>query len=338
MSFLGVPYALPPLGSLRWKPPQPLSPDHWFQDDSEASPAPGGGYVDRTHSDGIFDGKVRRGIEQSDWTNNVEDILYVNVWSPWLRRIAPVKNLRKSRGVPVILYLHVFSTNVQHPFISPIDPPSLVSSQDIVLVEAHVRFGSFSRCPPETKDGSEWNLALLDMQAALEWVIENAEAFGGDPSRLVIASAGEGAAAVSLLSLLPLPASTESFTDGRNPRLLRINCVDVPVQTLDDAHQDWDSMLTALGGTAPSSSALLAYDKSRTRPCFRPVLAPPLPPSPINGGHGAHPAEMMVVNETFNPLGSLKTLPAKEKERAEQLIGKLVEFAWADAHQKRSSL
>ncbi|KAJ3343586.1 hypothetical protein HDU93_007467 [Gonapodya sp. JEL0774] len=327
-------YALKPIKFLRWKPPQPLDPDQWFQHDPE----------------GILEGKQRRGREAPGWNGDEEDVLYLNVWCPWLRRISRARNIRKSYGVPIIVYFHANPPTSQQSsqrLASSLNPASLVALHDVVFIEAHVRSGVFGRgVPPETSnsdtDTEGLNLTLLDMRMALEWVLENAEAFGGDVTRVVLAGSEEASVAVRLLTFfpiqrpfLPTPADATPIEAQLNLRVLLINPLPATFTSLDTVRREWAAMRNALGGAstdmfAVASAPIISYDQSLARPAFRPVLAPPLPAEAVSDENfGPDVVGAMVVKElAWHVFGDLKEKVIGERMRVEAKRKEIVDFAW----------
>lgn len=181
----GVPYAAPPIGGRRFRPP--VAPEPWT------------GVRDTVHPSAAAPQQIIL-TGSSLGTGTDEDCLYVNITSP-----APDDAKR-----PVLVWVHggAFLTGsgaqfgVQH----------LVTAGDIVVVTINYRLGPFGFVNFGSIVGPEHagaNLGLLDQIQALRWVRENIEAFGGDPDRVTVA--GESAGSVSVSLLLTAPAAAPFF-------------------------------------------------------------------------------------------------------------------------------
>lgn len=180
-AWRGIPYARPPLGSLRFK-----APDTLF-----------------SHRTGIFDANraspscLQRDLFffSPDWISGDENCLYLNVFAPLLSR------KRKAATHPVMIFIHG-PTFFSGPG-SSYDPRRILS-HDTVLVTFSYRVGPFGFL--STEDGaSPGNYGLLDQVAVLKWVQSHISAFSGDPSRVTIFGQGAGAHSV-LLHLMAAPS------------------------------------------------------------------------------------------------------------------------------------
>ncbi|CAH1268552.1 CES2 [Branchiostoma lanceolatum] len=183
--FAGIPYAAPPVGDLRWRPPQ--DPAGWT------------GVRDATQF-GNRCPQVRESTfarrsplhELSHRSNSSsEDCLYLNVYTP---------NVSSAADLPVMLWIHggglALGTGDSYPAEIP------TSLHNVVMVTINYRLSNLGFLPtgdPET-DG---NVALLDMAKALQWVQANIRNFGGDPDRVTIFGQSGGGWAVSLLVMSP---------------------------------------------------------------------------------------------------------------------------------------
>ncbi len=180
--YKGIPYAAPPVGELRWKPPQPAAPWTGVRQATAFGPQCMQGTI---FSDIVFDRPAS------------EDCLYLNVWTP----AAPAATPR-----PVMVWIHGGGFQAGAASEPRHDGHHLVQ-KDVVLVTLNYRLGVFGfLAHPEMaeEDGNVvGNFALLDMIAALRWVRENAAAFGGDPDNVTIFGESAGSFAVSALMASP---------------------------------------------------------------------------------------------------------------------------------------
>ena len=179
--FRGIPFAQPPIGSLRWKPPQPLTvPPGIFR---AVQPAPTclQAYV---------------GWNRADAERSAESCLYLDIRTP--------RPARKAR-LPVLVWIHG-GANWGGSAGSIID--SGLADRGIVVVTVQYRLGIFgflshSQLTRESPHGASGNFGLMDQIAALEWVKRNIAAFGGDPASVTLAGHSAGAQDVGLLLLSP---------------------------------------------------------------------------------------------------------------------------------------
>jgi para-nitrobenzyl esterase len=179
--FLGIPYAAPPIGPLRWKPPAP--PASWV------SPRPAQDFGSRCMQAPLFDDMVFRDSAPS------EDCLTLNVWAP-----AGAKKL------PVMFWIHGGGF-VGGASSEPRQDGTNLAKNGVVVVSLNYRlgiFGFFAHPDLMAEQGAAGNYGLLDMVAALHWVRENVAAFGGDPANVTIFGESAGSFAVSALMASPL--------------------------------------------------------------------------------------------------------------------------------------
>lgn len=178
--FRGIPYAMPPVGSLRWKPPQP--PQAWTS-------------VRQCHQ---FGPSCPQPKESSSTVYN-EDCLYLNVWAPEIRHQAKL---------PVMVWIHGGAFNFGGASLPEYEGKNL-AAQGVVVVTINYRLGplGFFAHPllnEESGKGVSGNYGLLDQIAALQWVQRNIAAFNGDSAQVTIFGQSAGSRSVSLLLLSPL--------------------------------------------------------------------------------------------------------------------------------------
>ena len=182
--FAGIPYAAPPVGPLRWKPPQPSPQWDGIRDASEYGPR----CVQDTTNDPDFGRSVS------------EDCLTLNVWVP---------KPPAAESLPVMVWIHGggFANGSGDIY----DARWLVGRGDVVVVTLNYRLGAlgFLAHPALATDGDVGNYGLADQQAALRWVRDNIADFGGDPDKVTIA--GESAGAMSVCDHFVAPGSAGLF-------------------------------------------------------------------------------------------------------------------------------
>jgi len=187
--FLGVPYAQPPVGDLRWRAPQPVASWDGVRAAKEFSASC---YQQEPKPFGPYTGPFLTVTERS------EDCLYLNVW-------APDGGASKR---PVYFFIHGGAFQAGGSSVPAIDGAAL-ARKDVVVVTFNYRLGilGFLAHPELTRESplaSSGNYGLLDMIEALHWVRANIDRFGGDPNNVTIAGQSAGAAAVGHLLLSPL--------------------------------------------------------------------------------------------------------------------------------------
>lgn len=173
--FLGVPYAQPPVGALRWAPPQPAIPWNGVRDATRA---------------GSNCPQQASGPGQPASTN--EDCLFLNITTP--RRVPSGSRL------PVMVWWHGggYTTGAG----SEYDADRMAAQGDVIVVTINYRLGVFGYFGlPGLKDSGDFGFA--DQIAATRWVKQNAAAFGGDPGNLTVF--GESAGGMSACALLTSP-------------------------------------------------------------------------------------------------------------------------------------
>lgn len=201
--FKGIPFAAPPVGELRWRPPQPPVP---WQSERDAS-RPGSECIQDVDGLGPFIQPLATAYGASYTIEPVsfsEDCLYLNVWAPaW-----PVKSAN-----PVMIWIHGGSNTAGSGSQATYDASSL-ASHGVVVVTINYRLGIFGffahpELTAESPHHSSGNYGLLDQLAALQWVHDNIAAFGGDPSNVTVF--GESAGSIDAGVLITSPLSAHLF-------------------------------------------------------------------------------------------------------------------------------
>jgi para-nitrobenzyl esterase len=174
--FKGIPFAAPPVGDLRWREPMPVKAWQGVRDGTQ------------------FSSRCMQGGQ-----NVSEDCLYLNVWTPeW-----PSKSRR-----PVMLWIHGGGNFAGSGSEANFDGESL-ARRGVVLVTANYRLGAFGflahpELTAESRHHSSGNYGLLDQVAAMKWVRENIERFGGDPRNVTIFGESAGSLDINVLMTSPL--------------------------------------------------------------------------------------------------------------------------------------
>jgi para-nitrobenzyl esterase len=186
-AFLGIPYAAPPFGANRMRPPQPVTAWDGERDATAYGPTvPKGDYPPQYTA--LFPEVVIPG----------EDCLNLNVWTP-----DP-----NADGLPVLAWIHGGSFMNGSGSIGEYNG-SAFARDGVVCVTINYRLAAEGFL---FLDDGIANLGLLDQLAALRWVQANIAAFGGDPARVTVA--GESAGAMSVSTLLSMPLAEGLFAQA----------------------------------------------------------------------------------------------------------------------------
>jgi para-nitrobenzyl esterase len=181
-SFKRIPFAAPPVGDLRFRPPAPAAPWTDVRDATAFSPQ----------------------CVQVDYETRApigkEDCLYLNVWSPSDRTGAPL---------PVLFWIHGGDNVIGSASEAYYEAHQLAEKAHVVVVTINYRLGAFGwlahpAFANESPHQSSGNYGLLDQIAALEWTRDNIAAFGGDPSRVLVGGQSAGASNTCALVTSPL--------------------------------------------------------------------------------------------------------------------------------------
>jgi len=180
-SFLGIPYAAPPLGDLRWRAPQPVKAWQGIRQATNFGP-------------------VCRQIAEWIKMPQSEDCLTLNVWAPVRKAAKPY---------PVLVWIHGGALRNGHGSEWGPEGGKSVVQKGVILVSMNYRLGVFGffahpELAAEASDHSSGNQGFRDQIAALQWVKRNIAAFGGDPHRVTIAGESAGGSSVTALTVSPL--------------------------------------------------------------------------------------------------------------------------------------
>ncbi len=241
-AFRGIPYAAPPVGALRWQPPQDVLPWKGVRECVEfgaVAPQPFG-----------LTGLVGDPLPDQD-----EDCLFLNIWTTQAGRDAKK---------PVMVWIHGGGFSVGWSNQSAYEG-SEFAKRGIVLVTINYRLGplGFLAHPAlsaESDHNSSGNYAMLDQIAALTWIQKNIAAFGGDPGNVTIFGESAGGSIVNALCTSPLAkglihkgiAQSPGITDGQYAHLTRPTKYTRSAEEIGESwaarflNEDSDDLLTTL--------------------------------------------------------------------------------------------
>jgi para-nitrobenzyl esterase len=217
-SFEGIPFAAPPIGELRWRPPQPVNP--WEGERSAER----------------FGPKCMQGGKPAevDPLNPLmsEDCLYLNVWTP-----------AKSADdrLPVMVWIYGGSFKIgsgSEPWYNGAN----LAKKGVIVVTVNYRLDVFGflahpELTAESNDHASGDYALLDQIAALEWVKRNIAAFGGDPGRTTLFGESAGSLSVSALMASPLAHGLFQRVIGESGAMLFPDASPYALASLTEAEQ-----------------------------------------------------------------------------------------------------
>ena len=222
--FKGVPFAAPPVGNLRWKAPQPVQKWEGVRKATEYGPNP---MQEALFGDMNFGTKV-----------NSEDCLYLNIWTP-------AKTMKEH--LPVLIYFNgggLMAGSGSEPRYAG----DAMARKGIISITANYREGIFGffahpQLSKETSYKGSGNYGFMDQVAAIQWVKDNIEAFGGDPNRITIVGESAGSMSVSALMASPLCQGLFAQAMGSSGSVMGFN----KVLTLKEAEQKGVKLAKQIG-------------------------------------------------------------------------------------------
>lgn len=236
--FKGIPYALPPVGALRWKPPQPMPRWSGVRTAADFGPICVQPQAEPTPAN----------IYSSAPVPMSEDCLTLNIWAP-----VGVHN------APVFFWIHGGSLW----YGSGRGDASRLAARGMIVVTINYRLGVLGwLAHPELSAESPLNVSgnygLLDQIQALHWVHQNIAAFGGDPANVTIA--GESAGALSVMYLLTSPDARGLFTKAITESGYMISTPDLREHKFGEIPAEEAGTTLAAKLHAPNIAALRAMD------------------------------------------------------------------------------
>ena len=265
--YKGVPFAAPPVGDLRWRPPMPAAP-----------------WIGTRKADAFAPACMQVGVSMPGETPPVvsEDCLYLNIWTP-------AKTAHEH--LPVIVWIYG-GGYINGSASMPLYWGDRLARKGVIVVTIAYRLGplGFLALPELTRESlhhSSGNYGLMDQIAALEWMQRNIATFGGDPKNVTIAGQSSGSISVSILMASPLARGLFHRAIGESGGLFE------PLQLgpkflLANAEHDGEKYAVSLGAPSPKELRRLpcvpAYRQcGRHRPRGNRTLC--APPFALRGVH-----------------------------------------------------
>ena len=238
-AYKGVPFAAPPVGDLRWRPPVHAAP-----------------WTGTRKADAFAPACMQVGVSMPGETPPTvsEDCLYLNIWTP---AKAETKIKTAHEHLPVIVWIYG-GGYINGSASMPLYWGDRLAQKGVIVVTIAYRLGplGFLALPELTRESphrSSGNYGLMDQIAALEWIQRNIAAFGGDPKCITIAGQSSGSISVSILMASPLAKGLFQRAVGESGGLFEPLQL-APKFLLANAERDGDKYAVSLG--APSLKEL----------------------------------------------------------------------------------
>jgi len=239
--FRGIPYALPPVGSARWRPPSPMPRWTGVRKATEFGSAC---FQPKAHLSNIY---ATNPMPMS------EDCLTLNIWTP-----------NRSHNAPVFFWIHGGALTGGSSR-DALNDGARLAGRGIVVVSINYRLGVFGwlahpQLSRESALGISGNYGLLDQIEALQWVRRNIRAFGGDASNVTIA--GESAGALSVMYLMASPAARGLFSKAIAESAYMISTPELRTASFGSPSAEESGVKLAAALHAPNIEAMRAMDAS----------------------------------------------------------------------------
>jgi para-nitrobenzyl esterase len=252
--FKGIPYAQPPVGGRRWKPPAPLPRWRGVRAATAFGPAC---YQPRAMFKSVY------------WEQPIpmsEDCLTLNIWAPADARHAPV-------------FFWIYGGALWNGASSdPLYDGAQLAERGVVVVSINYRLGvlgwlALPQLSAQSPRGISGNYGLLDQIRALNWVHRNISAFGGDPSNVTIA--GESAGALSVMYLMVSPEARGLFAKAIVESGYMVSMPSLKANRHGMPSAEASGLQLAAAVHAPSLAALRAMDPDKLTEAAAAARFPP---------------------------------------------------------------
>ncbi len=256
--FKGIPYALPPVGPARWKPPAPIPPWTGVRKATEFGSACFQPVRNRTNIYAL-----------DPMPKLSEDCLTLNIWAP-----------ANARNAPVFFWIHGGSLTIGVGS-DPVYDGARLAARGIVVVTINYRLGvlgwlAHPELSQESPTGVSGNYGLLDQIEALEWVRRNIRGFGGDPSNVTIA--GESSGGLSVMYLMAAPSARGLFSKAIAESAYMASTPELKQRSHGSESAEESGTRFAAALHAPNIAALRAMDAGAL------TMAPGFAPSGVIDG------------------------------------------------------
>ena len=268
-AYKGIPFAAPPLGELRWRPP-----------------APHASWTGVRKADAFAPACMQTGVSMPGETppKVSEDCLYLNIWTPEKRARKPL---------PVIVWIYG-GGYINGSSSMPLYWGDRLAHKGVIVVTIAYRLGplGFLALPELTRESphhSSGNYGLMDQIAALEWLHRNIAGFGGDPKCVTIAGQSSGSISVSILMVSPLAKGLFQRAIGESGGLLEPLQL-APNYILANAEKEGEKYAASLGATTLKdlrnlpAAQLTGNAGGIVHPVIEPYLLPVSPYDAFNAG------------------------------------------------------
>ena len=240
--FKGIPYAAPPVGALRWKPPAPAAAWEGTRPAVEFGPAC---VQPKPTLSNLYEGLPMP---------TSEDCLSLNVWAP-----------KDARGAPVLVWIHggALWGGANR---DALQDGARLAERGIVVVSINYRLGPLGwlahpALSAESPKGVSGNYGLMDQIAALRWVRDNIHAFGGDAANVTIA--GESAGGLTLMYLMTAPPARGLFAKAIAQSAYMISMPELRTAKFGTPSAEESGLKLAAALNAPDLAALRAMDADK---------------------------------------------------------------------------
>ncbi len=235
--FRGVPFAEPPLGELRFRPPVKVKPWPGVRNATKFSAA-----------------AMQPGLPNVPQS---EDSLHLNIWAP-----------QRKKNLPVFVWIHGGGFTGGYAF-EPTFYGTKFAKQDIVCVTIPYRLGVFGFLDAAPILGSSYagsaNNALRDLICALEWIRDNIAAFGGDPSRITLGGQSAGAKLADLLMGIPSAKSLFDQVISESGGAERVWPASYSAEVSTGFNNDWNKANPGTSFKGAPAAALIQCQQTFTK-------------------------------------------------------------------------